>query len=408
MKNNKLYLDINENPKKLHHWILFALQHVLACIVATITVPMLVPGLPVAATMVAAGVGTLAYIFITKGKSPVFLSSSFAYITPMMSAISIGLISTSSGQFNYLALILGMLIVGLIYIIVALIIKKAGTDWLNKLLPPVVAGPVIIVIGLSLAGSAITNLVSSPSGYNLIYILCGLVALTITSIVAHYKEGKTLGMIPFVIGIISGYALAAIITLIGYTWLNNEYFKVIDFTPIIKVWGNLKDNIFNFNMFKPNTDESFIFLRFNEIKAFNWKTIGKVILLFAPVSLVTMCEHIGDHKNLGNIIGKNLLEDEPGITKTLIGDGVGTIISGALCGAADTTYGESVSVVATSKVASVNVIKLAALFMIIFGLFTPLTVVLETIPACVMGGCSIVLYGFIASSGVKMIRLVRI
>ena len=175
MANSKLVLDIHENPKKISDWILFALQHVLAVLVATITVPLLVPGMPIAATMVSAGIGTLFYIFVTKSKSPVFLSSSFAYIAPMSSAIGISLIGEATG-FNYLAIMLGMIMVGIIYVIVALLIKKFGSGWLNKVLPPVVAGPVIMVIGLSLAGSAINNLTNVNGGlqnYNLIHIACG-------------------------------------------------------------------------------------------------------------------------------------------------------------------------------------------------------------------------------------------
>lgn len=403
----ELVLDVHESPKKISQFILFAIQHILAVLVATITVPLLIPGLPIAATMVSAGIGTLFYLFVTKSKSPVFLSSSFAYISPMSSALAIGGIYNAAGQnANYMTLMLGMLMVGIVYVIIALIIKLFGTNWLNKLLPPVVAGPVIMVIGLSLAGSAINNLTNTAAdavNYNLIYILCGLVALVVTALSAHYGEGKMLGLVPFVIGMGSGYLIALIFTLVGYTWLGNDYFKVIDFTPLVNVFSDLGNNLFNYKMFMPDTTESFIFLRFEQLAQFNWAQIGQVALLFIPVSFVTVCEHIGDHQNLGNIIGKDLLNEEPGMTNTLIGDGVATALSGSLCGAANTTYGESVAVVGTTKVASVNVIRLAAILMIALGLFTPLTAFLQTIPGCITGGVSVVLYGFIASSGVKMI-----
>lgn len=406
MANQKLILDVHENPKKISNWILFALQHVLAVLVATITVPLLVPGMPIAATMVSAGIGTLFYIFVTKGKSPVFLSSSFAYIAPMCSAISISLIGEATG-FNYLAIMLGMIMVGIIYVIVALLIKKFGSKWLNKVLPPVVAGPVIMVIGLSLAGSAINNLTNVNGGlenYNLIHISCGLIALLVTALCAHYGKKNMLGLIPFVLGMGSGYLSAVLFTVFGYLIGGNSYFAVVDFSPLVNIFKNFDFNsIFNYKMFIPNTNESFMFLRWEEISKFDWAQIGQVALLFIPVSFVTICEHTGDHKNLGNIIGKDLLTDEPGMTRTLIGDGVATAISGTLCGAANTTYGESVAVVGTTKVASVNVIKLAAIMMIAFGLFTPFTALLQTIPACVTGGVSVVLYGFIASSGVKML-----
>ena len=406
MANSKLILDVHENPKKISSWILFALQHVLAVLVATITVPLLVPGMPIAATMVSAGIGTLFYIFVTKGKSPVFLSSSFAYIAPMSSAIAISLIGEATG-FNYLAIMLGMIMVGIIYVIVALLIKKFGSAWLNKILPPIVAGPVIMVIGLSLAGSAINNLTNVNGGlenYNLIHISCGLIALLVTALCAHFGKKNMLGLIPFVLGMGSGYVSAVLFTVFGYLIGGNSYFAVVDFSPLVNIFKNFDFNsIFNYKMFVPNSNESFIFLRWEEISKFDWAQIGQVALLFIPVSFVTICEHTGDHKNLGNIIGKDLLIGEPGMTRTLIGDGVATAISGALCGAANTTYGESVAVVGTTKVASVNVIKLAAIMMIVFGLFTPFTALLQTIPACVTGGVSVVLYGFIASSGVKML-----
>ena len=406
MANSNLILDVHENPKKISSWILFALQHVLAVLVATITVPLLVPGMPIAATMVSAGIGTLFYIFVTKGKSPVSLSSSFAYIAPMSSAIAISLIGEATG-FNYLAIMLGMIMVGLIYVIVALLIKKFGSAWLNKILPPIVAGPVIMVIGLSLAGSAINNLTNVNGGlenYNLIHISCGLIALLVTALCAHFGKKNMLGLIPFVLGMGSGYVSAVLFTVFGYLIGGNSYFAVVDFSPLVNIFKNFDFNsIFNYKMFVPNSNESFIFLRWEEISKFDWAQIGQVALLFIPVSFVTICEHTGDHKNLGNIIGKDLLIGEPGMTRTLIGDGVATAISGALCGAANTTYGESVAVVGTTKVASVNVIKLAAIMMIVFGLFTPFTALLQTIPACVTGGVSVVLYGFIASSGVKML-----
>lgn len=405
--NKNLVLDIDENPKKLSQLFLFAIQHILAVLVATITVPLLIPGLPIAATMLSAGIGTLFYIFVTKRKSPVFLSSSFAYISPISSALAVGGIVNASGQdANYMTLILGMLMVGIVYLIIAIVVNLFGTNWLNKLLPPVVAGPVIMVIGLSLASSAIknlTNTAASIDNYNLICILCGLVALVVTALCAHYKEGKMLGLIPFVVGMGSGYLLALIFTLVGYTWLGNSYFQIINFEPLVNVFSDLGHNLVNYKMFLPDTTESFIFLRFEQLSQFNWKDIGQVALLFIPVSLVTVCEHIGDHQNLGNIIGRDLLNNEPGMTKTLIGDGVATAISGSLCGAANTTYGESVAVIGTTKIASVKVLITAAVMMIVLGLFTPLTAFLQTIPACITGGISVVLYGFIASSGVKMI-----
>lgn len=405
-KEKNLVLDVEENPKKVSEWLLFAIQHILAMLVACITVPLLT-GLPVAATIISAGIGTICYIVITKFKSPVFLSSSFAYLAPMGSALTIGMIGNATGM-NYLALIIGMILVGLVYIIVSIVIKFVGTNWLNKLLPPIIVGPIIMVIGLSLAGSAVGNLTSasaSGQGYNLIAILCGLIALFVTALSSYYGKGKMASLIPFVIGMGSGYIIAVLFTLFGYIIGKNEYFNIVNFSPLVELFGDdfSLASIINYKVFIPNDTESFIFLRFDEISKFDWTTITEVIALFVPVSLVTICEHIGDHKNLGNIINRDLLNDEPGMSRTLLGDGVATAVSGALCGAANTTYGENVAVIGTTKIASVKVVLLAALLSIAIGFITPFTALLKTIPSCVTGGVSLVLYGFIASSGVKML-----
>lgn len=294
MKNEKLILDVHENPKSLSQWILFALQHVLAMFVACITVPMLT-GIPVDATIFASGIGTLFYIFVTKKKSPVFLSSSFAYIAPITSALALG----NAVNKNFLAVIIGMIIVGLIYVIIALVIKKVGTNWLNKLLPPIVIGPIIMVIGLSLSVSAVNNLTGVTSSitngsYNLMHIFCGMVAMIVTAICARYGK-NTIKMIPFVIGMASGYIISLIFSVIGLCF-NIDYLKVIDFTPII-------DNFKNLSISSFISLPDFIFLK--DLSAFNLSQLPEIILLFAPVALVTICEHIGDHLNLGNIINRD-------------------------------------------------------------------------------------------------------
>jgi len=389
MNNNNLVLDVEQNPKKIVHWILFAVQHILAMFVACITVPLLT-GLPIDATIVAAGIGTIFYILVTKKKSPVFLSSSFAYISPMVSALALG----GAVEKNFLAVIIGMAIVGLVYVIIALVIRAVGTEWLDKLLPPIVIGPVIMVIGLGLAGSAINNLANTavdPANYNIIFIVCGLVAMLVTALSAIYGK-NTIKLIPFVLGILAGYAVAAVFTIIG-NLADVELLKVIDFSPVIENFKEIK-----FTSFLDVPD--FLFLK--DFSAFDISQLPEIILLFAPVSLVTVCEHIGDHKNLSNIIGRDLLKD-PGLTRTLIGDGVATAISGSICGAANTTYGENVAVIGVSKIASVGVIILAAIVTVFLGFVRPLMCVVETIPACITGGVSLILYGFIASSGVKML-----
>lgn len=399
--NKNLVLDVNESPKKIKDWLLFAVQHVLAMLVACITVP-LITDLPIGPTLIAAGVGTLIYVFTTKRKSPVFLSSSFAYLAPMGTALSLGVVT--EGTKNYAAVILGMIMVGIVYVAIALIIKKVGTNWLNKLLPPVVIGPIIMVIGLSLAGSAINNVMGGtasissypyqdiPWYYTFVSIIIALFACGLTAICATSKK-KGITLIPFVIGMLGAYVFASILTLIGHL-ANLDFLKVINFEVFNRDWSSISSWI--------TTDFMFINAFKQEVE-FTWGTVGQVALLFVPVSLVTVCEHIGDHKNLGNIINKDLLNEEPGLTKTLIGDGVATAVSGVLCGAANTTYGENVAVIGVSKIASVSVIILASIMSIALGFFAPLTLLLQTVPACITGGVSLILYGFIASSGVKMI-----
>ena len=391
---NDLVLDVHEVPKSKGQWALLSLQHILAMFVACITVPLLI-GTSIPATIISAGVGTLIYIFLTQKKSPVVLSSSFAYLSSMGLAFGLDANTADGATGNYLALAIGMILVGLIYVIVALVIKKAGTAWLFKLLPTIVVGPVIMVIGLGLAGSAVNNLANtaaSADNYNLVHILCGLVALFVTAITAHYGK-KTLSLIPFVIGMSAGYVTALIFTGIGYM-ANWDYAKVIDFSPIINNFTDISVSSFI-------GYDCFAFLEWNN-GTFEWGQIITIILAFAPVSLVTICEHIGDHLNLGGVIHKDLLKD-PGLDKTLMGDGIATAVSGVLCGCANTTYGENVAVVGVTKVASVRVIITACIATIALGFFTPLMVVVQTIPACVTGGVSLVLYGFIASSGVKML-----
>ncbi|MEE3426999.1 MAG: solute carrier family 23 protein [Candidatus Enteromonas sp.] len=436
----KLILDVNESPKKVGQWIILAVQHLLAMFVACITVPLIVfnsyvvgqdfanagakvsyVGLNgqsfasalIAPTLVAAGIGTLIYILLTKMKSPVFLASSFAYIAPMCAAISLGsvplmkdatgaLVAASEGASvvaaygNIWALPIGMALVGLVYVAVALVVKFAGVAWLNKLLPTIVIGPVIMVIGLGLSGSAISNLTTGSGNdmsYNLIAILCGLIAMAVTAICAHYGK-KTVSLIPFVLGMCAGYVAAALFTAIGYA-AKVDYLKIVDFSPVVNNWSNVSVKSFI-------AIPDFLFLATKNPVAVQPEHLGTIALLFIPVSLVTICEHIGDHKNLSGIIGRDLLE-EPGLSRTLMGDGIATAASGILCGAANTTYGENVAVVGVTKIASVKVIILACIMTILLAFLSPIMTIVQTIPACVTGGVSLVLYGFIASSGVKML-----
>src|SRR5574344_1377901 len=334
----RMLLDVDEFPKKKGQALILAIQHVLATFVACITVPLIVfsgyvtkdgtrcVSVLVVPTIVAAGVGTLFYLFMPKFKAPMFLASSFAYMAPMEAAIAIGAVAvkdvngTVVGQMaNLWILPIGMAMVGAVYCLVALFIKLFGVGWLNKLLPPIVVGPVIMVIGLSLAGSAINNLTGTASGsYNLIKILCGLIAMVVTALAAHYGKG-TVALIPFVIGMGAGYVAAAIFTAIGWGTAN-DYLKVIDFSPIVENFTPLR--------FQSFLDyPKFLFLLGDSSVPLSGAGIGKAALLFVPVSFVTICEHIGDHKNMSGILGRDLLTD-PGLTRTLIGDGVATAISG--------------------------------------------------------------------------------
>ena len=422
-RKNGMLVDVDEFPKSWGHAWVLAIQHVLAMFVACITVPLIVfsgyttaSGVSlaqalIAPTIVSAGVGTLFYLFMTKFKSPMFLASSFAYLSPMISAVGIGVTNTQTLP-NLWLLPIGMGMVGLVYVIVAIVIKFCGVKWLNKLLPPIVIGPVIMVIGLGLAGSAISNLTTANGSYNLLAILSGLVAMVVTGICAHYGK-KTLSLIPFVIGMGAGYLFALVLTLIGYYGFKNPYFQIIDFAPIINNFiVTVKDQATgevvsqSFRGFTAFLDfPKFLFLQ--ESQPLTWSGVGQAAALFIPVSLVTICEHIGDHENMSGVIQKNLLE-EPGLSRTLIGDGVATAISGGLCGAANTTYGENVAVVGVSKVASTKVIAMACGIAIALGFLSPIMSVVQTIPGCICGGVSLVLYGFIASSGVKILMANKI
>ena len=406
---NGMLLEVDEAPKKAGKWIILAIQHVLAMFVACVTVPMIVfsgvnvtiggvthnlASVMLAPTLFSAGVGTIFYLFVTKFKSPMFLASSFAYMAAMSEAIKV---DAQAGQVNLWILPVGMAMVGVVYCLVALLIKLFGVAWLNKLLPPIVVGPVIMVIGLSLAGSAIGNLTGTAAGaYNWCNIISGLVAMVVTAICAHYGKG-TISLIPFVLGMLSGYITGVLFTAIGYYGCSSDYCRVVNFDPFINLFSNIRVQSF---LDYPK----FLFLaaQSGNVVPLSGSAVGQAALIFIPVSLVTICEHIGDHKNMSGLLQRDLLE-EPGLSRTLIGDGVATAISGCLCGAANTTYGENVAVVGVTKIASTKVIFLACIFSMLLGFFSPVMALTQTIPACVTGGVSLILYGFIASSGVKML-----
>ena len=366
MSQAKLTLDVNEKPPVLK-WIILALQHVFAMFGATILVPILVNSaagetvLTIPVALVTSGIGTLIYILCTKGRSPVYLGSSFAFITP----IAVGAIKAGVG-----GALTGVMLVGIIYVIVAIIICIIGKDWLSKILPPIVIGPMIMIIGLGLAPTAISEMGISSDVANLDYrsIVVAVFTFVITAVVMLNGKGF-LKVIPFLIGIISGYILSVILGL-------------VDFTPILEAsFFSIPDFILPFVSYTPN--------------------LGAAMVI-APIALVTIAEHIGDHTALSTIIGKDLIKD-PGLNRTLLGDGIATFAAGLLGGPANTTYGENTSVVGMTKIASVWVIGLAAIFAILLGFLGKFTALVSTIPNAVLGGVSLILYGFIAVNGLKVL-----
>lgn len=397
----QLIFKVNERPKFKQN-LVYAFQQVLAIMAATIAVPAIVGnGLTAAAAMFGAGVGTLVYLLFTKFKSPVFLGSSFAFIGSMSAAFA-GSVSMALG---YLGLIFGAIFAGLVYVVIALVVKKVGVKWITKLMPAVVIGPTVAIIGLSLAGNAITqlstNTSSSANPVSYLAVLCGLVTLFVTMLVSTYGS-KQLKLIPFIIGILCGYALALVLTLIG-TAADVEAMKIISFAP----FKALVDGGVSVKTFIALPDFTFLTAFDGGFKALadNPSYIGTVAVAYVPVAFVVFAEHLADHKNLSTVIDHDLLE-EPGLHRTLLGDGVGSMAGAFFGGCPNTTYGESVGCVAITGNASTSTIGLAAILCIIISFFSPFVAFLASIPACVMGGVCVALYGFIAVSGLKMIQKV--
>lgn len=396
----KLVYQVKDRPP-FGKTLVFALQQLLAILAATIAVPAVInSGIPGAAmsqsaALFGAGVGTLVYLLFTKFRSPVFLGSSFAFIGSMLAAFAGG-VSMSVG---YLGLILGAAFAGLVYVIIALIVKKVGVNWINKLMPAVVIGPTVAIIGLSLAGNAIgdlttgglKNAVGGSVCNSYVALACGLV--TLFTVIACSVYGKKMAkLIPFIIGILAGYAVAAIFTAIGYA-AKADALKVIDFTKFKNMqW--YPDFAF-VEAFKGNYN-------FGEGGSFGTYLVT-IAVAYAPVAFVVFAEHIADHKNLSTIIEHDLLTD-PGLDKTLLGDGIGSLAGAFFGGCPNTTYGESVGCVAITGNASVATIFATAIMAIAASFVAPFVTFLATIPNCVMGGVCITLYGFIAVSGLKMIQ----
>ena len=375
---------------------LFAVQQLLAIMAATIAVPAIVGnGLSASAALFGAGIGTFVYLLFTKSSSPVFLGSSFAFIGSMFSAFG-GAASLAAG---YWGLIIGALMAGLVYVIIAVVVKFCGVSWIDKLLPPVIIGPTVSIIGLSLSANAVGDVMKSSveGGSTYVALICGLVTLAVTMLCSTY--GKKIGrLIPFIIGILAGYALASIFALIGYAAdlpslivINYDALKSLDFSK--------------FSAYLSFPKFTFILGGIEGLKGITGSYLLTLFAAYVPVAFVVFAEHLADHKNLSSIIGQDLLK-EPGLTRTLLGDGVGTMISTLFGGCPNTTYGESIGCVAITRNASTISIWGCAILCVIFSLITPLVAFLETIPSCVMGGVCIALYGFIAVSGFKMFQKV--
>ena len=390
----KLTYQVNERPKFSKN-LLFAFQQLLAIMAATVLVPILADGagiyLSQSAALIGAGVGTLVYIAFTRMKSPVFLGSSFAFITPLATAVAYG----------YCGIILGSIFAGAVYVIIALVIKFVGTGWIEKLMPPVIIGPTVALIGLSLSGSAINNVMNvsaSPANYNLLCVLVGVVTFLVT-VIASVKGSKGMKLIPFVIGVLAGYALATVITLIGWYGLGNAYCNIVDFSGFEKI-ADLKNWIPNITVVGAIKEIAGIG---GESIKLDGAGVVSLLVAFAPVALVVFAEHVADHKNISSIIEKDLLKD-PGLDNTLLGDGVGSIAGAMMGGCPNTTYGESVGCVAITGNASIYTILTTAIMCIVLAFFYPFIAFIQSIPSCVVGGISIALYGFIAVSGLRMFK----
>ena len=353
-------LDVEDVPKA-GQWITLSIQHLFAMFGATVLVPFLV-GLSPAVALVSSGLGTLSYLLITKGQIPAYLGSSFAFIPPIIAAKALG---------GPEAAMIGCFAAGLIYGIVALIIQKVGLRWLMNLLPPVVVGPVIIVIGLSLAGTAVDMAMYDPQkNYSVTYIIIALITLAVTIICNVFFKGF-INLIPILMGIIVGYSCSAVA-------------GIIDYEPIKSAqWWEMPKFMFPYITYTPT---------------FSWE----VIAIMVPVAVVTLSEHIGHQMVLSKVVGRNFLE-EPGLHRSILGDGAGIMIGSLIGGPPLTSYGENIGVLTMTKAFSVYIIGGAALTAIIFGFNGKISAVISSIPTAVMGGISILLFGIIASSGLRML-----
>ena len=392
MQKSNLIYNIQDKPP-FGKTLVFALQQLLAIMAATIAVPAIIGnGMSAAAALFGAGAGTLIYLLFTKFKSPVFLGSSFAFLGSMGAAFA----GAATVELGYLGLILGAIFAGLVYVIIAFVVKRVGTGWISKVMPPQVIGPTVAIIGLSLSGNAVGDLFKgsvvdatlTPVANPYVALVCGLVTLFVVIICSLYGK-KMISMIPFIMGILAGYLVATIFTVIGLV-TENPALQVIDFAKFQNIqWYP------DFTIIKA----------LGGFEKIDGAYIGTIAVAYVPVAFVVFAEHIADHKNLSTIIGHDLITD-PGLDRTLLGDGVGSMVGAIFGGCPNTTYGESVGCVAISKNASVITIVYTAIMAIVISFVGPFSTFLATIPSCVMGGVCVALYGFIAVSGLKMLQQV--
>lgn len=450
----QMIYNVKDKPK-FGQLIVFAIQQLLAIMAATLVVPVIVGnGMQPSAALFGAGVGTLVYVLFTKGRSPVFLGSSFAFLGSMAAAFA-GAVTVELG---YLGLIIGAALAGLVYVIIAIIVKAAGVKWINVIMPAVVIGPTVAIIGLSLAGNAVGDLQKAnftkqldpkdyaivevvntpPNGVNVelstqevtyqvyekateyteanriknvavsknedgkfvltqtpgsvyVSLICGLVTLAVVVLCSTYGK-KMLRLIPFIMGILAGYATACLFTVVGIL-TGNDALRVISFDAFLNMKGVFEIPQFTF------------LTALGGFKSLSWSYVATVAVAYVPVAFVVFAEHIADHKNLSSIIGQDLLTD-PGLHRTLLGDGVGSMVGAVFGGCPNTTYGESVGCVAITRNASVATIIAAAVGAILISFVSPFVAFVNSIPSCVMGGVCVALYGFIAVSGLKMVQKV--
>ena len=398
----QLIYNVKDKPK-FGQLIVFAIQQLLAIMAATIAVPAIVGnGMTASAALFGAGAGTIIYQLFTKFKSPVFLGSSFAFIPSMLAAFA----GATSMQLGFLGLLIGAAAAALVYVIIAIIVKFAGVKWINALMPPVVIGPTVALIGLSLAGAAVKDVFSyGPQDGNGAFIMsptlwvsfiCAIVTMLVVIICSTYGK-KMVKLIPFIIGILSGYAVGLVFTLIGIA-TDNAAIQIVDFAPFKAL---VADGV-GLSTFVAIPEFTFL-TALKGTGEFNLSFLATVIVAYVPVAFVVFAEHIADHKNLSSIIESDLLE-EPGLHRTLLGDGVGSFVGSIFGGCPNTTYGESVGCVAITRNASVITITVTAVMSMIVSFISPFVAFLDSIPGCVMGGVCITLYGFIAVSGLKMIQ----